>query len=58
MNPCLKLGKIYVAETRNRTFYIGTYTGFARDSQSEDVMYYIDNVTKYKSFWSKTLLKN
>jgi hypothetical protein len=59
--PRLTLGKIYVAETRNKHIYIGTYTGFVRDPQYGYVMYYIlDNVTDYRdSFWSKKIsLKN
>jgi hypothetical protein len=58
--PRLTLNKIYVAETRNKNIYIGTYTGFVRDPQYGWVEYYIlDNVTNYHSYWSKKLnLKN
>ena len=53
-SPRLTFGKIYVAETRNKNIYIGTYTGFVRDPQHGYVMYYIlDNVTNYYSFGSK-----
>jgi hypothetical protein len=46
--PRLTLGKIYVAETRNKNIYIGTYTEFVRDPQYGYIMYYIlDNVTNY-----------
>ena len=52
--PRLTLGKIYVAETKNKNIYIGTYTEFIRDPQYGYVMYYIlDNVTNYYSFGSK-----
>jgi hypothetical protein len=53
--PRLKLNKLYAAETRNKSIYIGTYTRFVRDPQYGWVMYYIlDNVTDYHySYWSK-----
>ena len=50
--PRLTIGKIYVAETRNKNIYIGTYTEYVK--QYGYVMYYIlDNVTNYHSFGSK-----
>ena len=52
--PRLILGKIYVAETRNKNIYVGTYTEFVRDPQYGYIMYYIlDNVTNNHSFWSR-----
>jgi hypothetical protein len=55
--PRLTLGKIYVAETRNKNIYIGTYTEFIRDPQYGYIMYYVlDNVTDYHySFWLKKI---
>ena len=55
--PRLTIGKIYVAETRNKTIYIGRYAEYVK--QYDYIMYYVlDNVTNYHSFGSKMKSEN
>ena len=47
-HPCLKIGKRYAAETRNKNIYIGTYAEYVK--QYGYITYYVlDDVTKYHS---------